>query len=75
MSAPPTSLLAGSTFVVAGYGWCGKGLSMRAAGMGAHVIVTEVDPLKALEAVMDGFTVMPMSEAAKIADIFCTGHR
>lgn len=65
-------LLAGSTFVVAGYGWCGKGLAMRAAGMGAHVIVTEVDPLKALEAVMDGFTVMPMDEAAKIADIFCT---
>jgi adenosylhomocysteinase len=65
-------LLAGSTFVVAGYGWCGKGLAMRAAGMGAHVIVTEVDPLKALEAVMDGFAVMPMNEAAKIADIFCT---
>ena len=65
-------LLAGSSFVVAGYGWCGKGLAMRAAGMGAHVIVTEVDPLKALEAVMDGFTVMPMNDAAKIADIFCT---
>ena len=65
-------LLAGSTFVVAGYGWCGKGLAMRAAGMGAHVIVTEVDPLKALEAVMDGFTVMPMDQAAPIADIICT---
>jgi len=65
-------LIAGSTFVVAGYGWCGKGLAMRAAGMGAHVIVTEVDPLKALEAVMDGFTVMPMDQAAPIGDIFCT---
>ncbi len=65
-------LLAGSCFVVAGYGWCGRGLSMRARGMGARVIVTEVDPLPALEAVMDGFTVMPMSEAAKVGDIFCT---
>ena len=65
-------LLAGSCFVVAGYGWCGRGLSMRARGMGARVIVTEVDPLPALEAVMDGFTVEPMSEAAKVGDIFCT---
>ncbi len=65
-------LIAGSTFVVAGYGWCGKGLAMRAAGMGAHVIVTEVDPLKALEAAMDGFSVMPMDQAAPIGDIFCT---
>ena len=65
-------LLAGSCFVVAGYGWCGRGLSSRARGMGARVIVTEVDPLPALEAVMDGFTVMPMAEAAKIGDIFCT---
>lgn len=65
-------LLAGKRFVVAGYGWCGRGLAMRARGMGALVIVTEVDPLKALEAVMDGFDVMPMLEAAKIGDIFCT---
>ncbi len=65
-------LLAGSVFVVAGYGWCGKGLAMRARGMGARVTVTEVDPLAALEAVMDGFDVRPMSEAAKIGDIFCT---
>lgn len=65
-------LLAGAIFVVSGYGWCGKGLSMRARGMGARVIVTEVDPLKALEAVMDGYEVMPMLDAAKIADIFCT---
>lgn len=65
-------LLAGKRFVVAGYGWCGRGLAMRARGMGAIVIVTEVDPLKALEAVMDGYEVMPMSEAAKIGDIFCT---
>jgi adenosylhomocysteinase len=65
-------LLAGKRFVVAGYGWCGRGLAMRARGMGALVIVTEVDPLKALEAVMDGFEVMPMMEAAKIGDIFCT---
>jgi len=65
-------LLAGKTFVVAGYGWCGRGLAMRARGMGANVIVTEVDPLKALEAVMDGYRVMPMIEAAKIGDIFCT---
>lgn len=65
-------LLAGRTFVVAGYGWCGKGLAMRARGMGANVIVTEIDPLKALEAVMDGFTVMPMRSAAVVGDIFCT---
>ena len=65
-------LLAGSTFVVAGYGWCGKGVAMRAKGMGADVIVTEVDPIKAIEARMDGFRVMPMIEAAKIGDFFCT---
>ena len=65
-------LLAGKKFIVAGYGWCGRGLASRARGMGAQVIVTEVDPLKALEAVMDGFEVMPMLEAAKIGDIFCT---
>ncbi len=65
-------LFAGSIFVVSGYGWCGKGLAMRARGMGARVIVTEIDPLKALEAVMDGYEVMPMIDAAKIGDIFCT---
>ena len=65
-------LLAGSTFVVAGYGWCGKGVAMRARGMGAEVIITEVDPLKALEARMDGYRVMPMIEAAKIGDFFVT---
>jgi adenosylhomocysteinase len=65
-------LLAGKTFVVAGYGWCGRGLANRARGMGANVIVTEVDPLPALEAVMDGFRVMPMMEAARVGDIFCT---
>lgn len=65
-------LIAGSKFVVAGYGWCGKGVAMRARGMGADVIVTEVDPLKALEAVMDGYRVMPMTEAAKIGDFFVT---
>jgi adenosylhomocysteinase len=65
-------LLAGKNFVIAGYGWCGRGLASRARGMGALAIVTEVDPLKALEAVMDGFQVMPMIEAAKIGDIFCT---
>ena len=65
-------LIAGKTFVVSGYGWCGKGVSMRARGMGAKVIVTEVDPVKALEAVMDGFQVMPIKEAAKIGDIFVT---
>ena len=65
-------LLAGKRFVVAGYGWCGRGLASRARGMGAIVIVTEVDPLKALEAVMDGFEVLPMGDAAKVGDIFCT---
>jgi len=65
-------LLAGKNFVVAGYGWCGRGLASRARGMGAQVIVTEVDPMKALEAVMDGFQVMSMEEAAKIGDILCT---
>jgi len=65
-------LLAGKTFVVAGYGWCARGLAMRARGMGANVVVTEVDPLKALEAIMDGYRVMPMMEAAPIGDIFCT---
>jgi len=65
-------LLAGKTFVIAGYGWCGRGLAMRARGMGANVIVTEVDPLPALEAVMDGYRVMPMNEAACIGDIFVT---
>ncbi len=65
-------LIAGSVFVVAGYGWCGKGLAMRAKGMGADVIVTEVDPIKAIEAKMDGFRVMPMSKAAREGDIFCT---
>ena len=66
------TLLAGKTFVVAGYGWCGKGLAKRAAGMGANVVVTEVDPLVALEAVMDGFRVMPMSEAAQFGEFFCS---
>lgn len=65
-------LLAGKNFVVAGYGWCGRGLALKARGMGANVIVTEVDPLPALEALMDGFRVMPMSEAAPIGDIFVT---
>lgn len=65
-------LVAGSTFVVAGYGWCGRGLAMRARGMGANVIVTEVDSLKALEAIMDGFRVMTIEEAAQIGDFFVT---
>jgi adenosylhomocysteinase len=65
-------LLAGSKFVVAGYGWCGRGLASRARGTGAEVIVTEVDPTKALEAVMDGFRVMSMEEAARLGDVFCT---
>ena len=65
-------MIAGKTFVIAGYGWCGKGLAMRAKGMGAVVVITEIDPVKAIEAVMDGFTVMPMDEAAKIGDIFVT---
>ncbi len=66
------ALIAGSTFVVAGYGWCGRGLANRARGMGANVVITEVDPLKALEAVMDGFRVMPMDQAAPLGDIFVT---
>ncbi len=65
-------LFAGSNFVVSGYGWCGKGLAMRADGMGANVIVTEVNPLRALEAVMDGYRALPMAEAAEEGDIFCT---
>jgi adenosylhomocysteinase len=65
-------LVAGSRFVVCGYGWCGRGIAMRARGMGANVIVTEIDPLPALEAVMDGFTVMPIGAAAAIGDFFCT---
>jgi adenosylhomocysteinase len=65
-------LLAGKNFVVGGYGWCSKGIAMRARGMGANVIVTEVDPLRALEAVMDGFRVLPMAEAAKEGHIFCS---
>ena len=65
-------LLAGKVFVVVGYGWCARGLAMRARGMGANVIVTEVDSLKALEAVMDGFRVMPINEAVKEGDIYCT---
>ena len=65
-------LLAGKVFVIAGYGWCGKGLAMRARGLGSQVVVTEVDAIKALEAIMDGFQVMPMSEAARVGDIFCT---
>ena len=65
-------LLAGKNFVVAGYGWCGRGIAMRARGLGASVIVTEVDPLKALEAVMDGFRVLPMLEAAAIGDVLVT---
>src|ERR1700754_346181 len=65
-------LLAGSKFIVAGYGWCGRGLASRARGAGAEVIITEVDPTKALEAHMDGFRVMSMTEAAKLGDVFCT---
>jgi adenosylhomocysteinase len=65
-------LLAGKVFVVVGYGWCGRGLANRARGMGANVVVTEIDPLKALEAVMDGYRVMPMLEASKIADFVCS---
>ncbi|GAC1595644.1 MAG: hypothetical protein NVS4B10_04200 [Myxococcales bacterium] len=65
-------LIAGKTFVVAGFGHCGRGVALRAKGMGADVVVTEIDPLKALEATMDGFRVMPGSEAAKIGDFFCT---
>ncbi|MBL1210021.1 adenosylhomocysteinase [Geminocystis sp. GBBB08] len=65
-------LLAGKNLVVAGYGWCGKGVAMRARGLGANVIVTEINPVKAIEAAMDGFRVMPMSEAASIGDVFVT---
>ncbi|MFW6122059.1 MAG: adenosylhomocysteinase [Petrotogales bacterium] len=65
-------LIAGKTFVVSGYGWCGRGIAMRAQGMGANVIVTEVEPVRALEAVMDGFRVMPIKDAARIGDIFVT---
>ena len=65
-------LLAGSTFVVSGYGWCGRGVATKAKGHGAHVIICEVDPLRALEAVMDGFQVMPIAEAAPLGDFFCT---
>jgi adenosylhomocysteinase len=65
-------LISGTVFVVCGYGWCGKGLAMRARGMGANVVVTEIDELPALEAVMDGFRVMPIADAAKIGDFFCT---
>jgi len=65
-------LLAGKVFVVAGYGWCGRGLATRARGMGSHVVVTEIDPLRALEAAMDGFQVMTMREAARVGDIFVT---
>jgi len=65
-------LLAGKAVVVAGYGWCGRGFAMRCRGMGSNVIITEVDSIKALEAAMDGFRVMPMKEAAKIGDLFCT---
>jgi len=65
-------LFAGKRFVIAGYGWVGRGVAMRAKGMGAHVIVTEVDPMRALEAAMDGFEIMPMEQAAAVGDIFCT---
>jgi len=66
------TLIAGKKVVVSGYGWCGRGFAVRAKGHGAHVIVTEVDPIKAIEAAMDGFEVMPMADAAPIGDIFCT---
>ena len=65
-------VIAGKTVVIAGYGWCGKGAAMRARGLGANVVITEVDPIKSIEAVFDGFRVMPMSEAAKIGDLFLT---
>jgi adenosylhomocysteinase len=65
-------LMAGAVFVVCGYGWCGRGLALRARGMGSNVVVTEVDPTAALEAVMDGFTLMPIRQAARIGDVFCT---
>ena len=66
------TLIAGRRFVISGYGWCGKGVALRARGLGANVIVTEVDPIKALEAAMDGFSVMPMADAAKVGDVFIT---
>ena len=69
---PTNLMIAGKVFVIAGYGWCGRGLAMRARGMGAVVVVTEIDPIKAIEAIMDGFTVLPMDEAAKLGDIFVT---
>lgn len=69
---PTNLIIAGKTVVVAGYGWCGRGVSMRAKGMGANVVVTEINPVKAIEAVMDGFRVMPMDEAARIGDLFIT---
>ena len=69
---PTNLMIAGKVFVIAGYGWCGRGLAMRARGMGAVVVVTEIDPIKAIEAIMDGFTVLPMEEAAKLGDIFVT---
>ena len=65
-------VVAGKTVVIAGYGWCGKGVSIRAKGLGAKVVITESDPIKANEAIMDGFTVMPMSEAAPLGDVFIT---
>ncbi len=65
-------LYSGSIFVVSGYGWCGRGVAMRAKGMGSRVVITETDPLKALEAVMDGYEVLPMAQAARIGDFFCT---
>src|SRR5260370_39811525 len=65
-------VLAGMTLVVAGYGWCGRGVAMRARGLGANVVVTEIDPTKAIEAIMDGYRVMTMSEAAAIGDVFVT---
>src|SRR6476660_10510540 len=65
-------LIAGGKFVVAGFGWVGRGVAMRARGLGSHVIVTEVDPMRSLEALMEGYEVMPMAEAAKIGDVFCT---
>ncbi|MEE9609851.1 MAG: adenosylhomocysteinase, partial [Desulfatiglandales bacterium] len=65
-------LIAGKVFVVCGYGWCGRGLAMRASGMGGNVVVTEVDPIRALEAIMDGYRVMPIEDAVKIGDFFCT---
>ncbi len=66
------ALIAGSKFVICGYGWCGRGLAMRASGMGARVVITEIDPVKAIEAVMDGYEVMPIAQAAKIGNIFVT---